>query len=267
MLFMISAAIAAQAMSCTPVEAAGQLFDDNVYWIIVGELHGTNEAPDAFANLVCLATQTNRPVTVAVEFSSDLQPAIDLFLASDGGAKARSDFLSLPVWQRDFQDGRTSVAMLRLFETLRRMKQAGSISAVLATDIGQSTPPDLQRDAAMAHAWQTIPRPNNDLVLAFVGNIHAMRVPWTYSGGSVATAGSLMPPSQTVTVNIVGNGGDAWNCTSKGCGVSSARPSAEAGRGLKFHESASSPWSVTYELGIPTTAASPAVAKTPDAAE
>ncbi|MEM7703660.1 MAG: hypothetical protein AAF251_17115 [Pseudomonadota bacterium] len=261
MLLAFSAAIAAQAMPCAPVEAAGQLFDDDVHWIIVGELHGTNEAPDAFANLVCLATRTNRPVTVAVEFSSDWQPAFDLFLASDGGPKAQQDFLELPDWQKDFQDGRTSVAMLRLFETLRRMKQSGAIADVRATDIGQSTPPGLERDAAMADAWQKIAQPDNGLVLALVGNIHAMRVPLTYSGGSVATAGSLMPPAHTVTVNIVGNGGDAWNCTREGCGVSHALPSPKADKGLQFSESADTPWAVTYELGVPTTAALPALQK------
>ncbi len=259
MLLSVVTAIAANALSCKPVDGAGRLLQDDITWIIVGETHGTNETPEAFGNLVCLATRTNRPVIVAVEFSSDFQPAIDLFLASDGGVEAQREFLALPNWRNEFQDGRTSIAMLRLFEELRGLKQAGAIEGVVATDIGRATPEGLQRDAAMANAWQNISREENAIVLALVGNIHAMRIPWSHSSGTITTAGSLMPTAHTITVNVVGNGGDAWNCTREGCGVSRSVSKREAESGLKFSDDPSSRWTVTYDLGVPTTAALPAV--------
>ncbi|MEO0591028.1 MAG: hypothetical protein AAFZ11_10770 [Pseudomonadota bacterium] len=259
MLFSVVAAIASNTLSCTPVDGASRLFRDDVTWIIVGEIHGTNQTPQAFGNLVCLATRTNRAVIVAVEFSSDWQPAIDRFLASDGGAEAQREFLELPGWRDEFQDGRTSIAMLRLFEELRRMKQAGAVDGVVATDIGRTTPEGLHRDAAMAQAWQDISREDNAIVLALVGNIHAMRIPWSHSYGTLETAGSLMPSAQTVTVNVLSNGGEAWNCTREGCGVSRSGSKREAQPGLEFSNDPNSRWSVTYELGVPTTAALPAV--------
>lgn len=91
------------------------------------------------------------------------------------------------------QDGRGSVAFLRLFDTLRRMKQAGQIKGVVASDIGRSTLPGQERNAAMAQSWMAIPAAQNGVILALVGNLHAMRKPVAVPGRTIITAGSLMP--------------------------------------------------------------------------
>lgn len=261
MIFGLVALLAAAASPCAPVPGADELWRPATRWVIVGEMHGTAETPAAFANLVCLASATGRPVTVGIEYSADWQPAIDAYLASDGGPSARAALVSLPIFQNEFQDGRASVAFLNMLDELRRMKQAGQIVAVKAFDIGASTPQDQTRDAAMALAWGTIPLANNGILLALVGNIHAMRRARVRPGGTIITAASLLPPGRTVTLNVVGNGGKAWNCQQEGCGeYASGRP-RDAATEILFSDDRDTPWSATYELGEPTTASKPSAAE------
>lgn len=98
-------ALLGAAITCTPVPGADQLWQPTTRWVIVGEMHGTNETPDAFANLVCLAAATGRPVTVALEYSADDQATIDAYLASSGDAQSRATLLSLPLFTSEMQDG------------------------------------------------------------------------------------------------------------------------------------------------------------------
>lgn len=254
------ALFAATASGCTPVPGADGLWQSRTRWVVVGEIHGTNETPDAFTNLVCLAAATGRPVTVAVEFSADWQPVLDAYLASDGGSKAQAALLTLPVWKAEMQDGRGSVASLRMLDRFRRMKLTGGITGVSGFDIGRSTPPGQTRDAAMAKAWTAMPAAGNGIILALTGNIHAMRRAFVRPNQMIVTAGSLMPPTRTMTVNVVGSGGKAWTCQSDGCGEHANGPPRTAEAGMLYSDKADHPWGATYELGRPTTAAAPAIA-------
>jgi len=255
---------AASASGCVPISGANQLWAPATRWVIIGEMHGTNEAPDAFANLVCLAVASGRPVTVALEYSSDDQAAIDAYLASDGSDQAQAALKRLSLFTSETQDGRGSVAFMRLFDRLRQLKKASRIGGVVASDVGRSTPEGLDRNAAMARTWTAIPAPDHGLVLALVGNLHAMRKPVSFSNRTIVTAGSLMPAKQTMTVNIEGNGGQEWNCRQDGCGPHDAGPSraSASASGITYSDDPDRRWDGTYRLGIPTTAASPAVPAT-----
>ena len=175
MIAIFAALLSATPSPCKPVPGADRLWQPTTRWVLVGELHGTNETPDAFANLVCLAASTNRPITVTLEYSTDDQAVVDSYLASDGNDRACSALLELSIFTSAMQDGRGSVAFVRLFDQLRRMKQAGKIRGVVGSDVGRSTPAGQERDASMAQTWTTIPAPDKGMILAFVGNVHAMR--------------------------------------------------------------------------------------------
>ena len=217
-----------------PVPGADRLWRPATHWVIVGELHGTAEIPDAFTNLVCLAAASSRPVTVALEYSSDWQSAIDAFLASDGGPAAQATLMTLPVWHQEMQDGRGSTAFRQMLDRLRVMKRDGMIVGVVATDVGRATPPVPTRDAAMARAWTAIPTADDGIVVALAGNVHAMRHPWVLPGNNIVTAGSLMPVARTMTVNVVGNGGQAWNCQADGCRGHASGPARTAAAGIGY---------------------------------
>ncbi len=261
MIAMLAALVGATTAPCIPVAGADRLWSAATRWVIVGELHGTNETPDAFANLVCLAAVTGRPVTVALEYPADGQAVIDAWLASDGDPAARSALLTLPIWSKEFQDGRSSIAFLRLWNTLRVMKQSGTITGVVASDVGRSTPPGQTRDAAMAASWTAIPKHDRDLVLILVGNVHAMRKPAIFGDRKIITAGSLMPRRQTVSINVISVGGTAWTCESDGCREHDSGPRRPAVAGITFDKNAERSWDAIYQLGGGTTAAAPAITR------
>ncbi|WP_260597536.1 hypothetical protein [Sphingomonas endolithica] len=258
MIAIAAALLSATAPSCAPVPGANHLWQPNIRWIIVGEMHGTNESPDAFVNLICLAAKTGRPVTIALEYSSDDQAAIDAYLSSDGAAQARASLLKLSLFASDMQDGRGSIAFLRLWEQLRVMKQAGRIVGVVASDVGRSTPQGQERNAAMAQTWTSITAANDGIILALVGNLHAMRRPITIANRTIVPAGSIMPAKRTITMTIDGNGGKAWNCQDDGCLQHDNGDPRQAAHGITYLTAADRQWDATYELGVPTTAAVPA---------
>ena len=71
---------------CAAIPGATAILSDrSTRTIVVGELHGTNETPAAFADLTCLAASAGRRVVVALEHPTTDQPQIDKFIASDGG--------------------------------------------------------------------------------------------------------------------------------------------------------------------------------------
>jgi hypothetical protein len=258
MIVIAAALLSAIAPSCAPVPGASRLWQPGTRWVIVGEMHGTNESPDAFANLVCLASATGRPVTVAVEYTSDDQTAIDAFLASDGSPAARAVLLKLFLFTSKFQDGRGSGAFMRLFERLRILKQAGRIDGVIASDVGRATPEGQERNAAMAQTWTGIAAPDDAIILAYVGNLHAMRKSIAIGDRTIVPAGAIMPVKRTVTINIDGNGGKAWNCQDDGCRPHDNGNSRPAASAITYSTAADRQWDATYELGVPTTAALPA---------
>lgn len=256
---MILAALAAAA-ACSPVPGADALFTPQRRWVIVGDTHGTNETPDAFANLACLAGKARRPVTVALEYPADAQPVLDSWLQSDGGDKARAALLGLPMWRNPLQDGRTSVAFLRLFDRLRRLKQQGLIAGVRGFDMPSDGSAHGDRNAFMAARLTTIAHETGGLVLALVGNFHAIRTSMTFGGQSVAPAASLLPAGARVSVNVVGDGGSAWNCQSDGCRVHSEEAAVGSAKaGITPTRDPADRFDAVYELGKPFTAARPAV--------
>lgn len=258
MLAIAAALLSATAPSCASVPGADRLWQPETRWVIVGEMHGTNESPDAFANLVCLASATGRPVTVAVEYTSDDQAAINAFLASDGSPSAQAALLKLSLFKSDFQDGRGSVAFMRLFDRLRVLKQAGRIDGVIASDVGHATPEGQDRNAAMAQTWTKISAPDDAIILAYVGNLHAMRKPIAFGDRTIVPAGAMMPVKRTVTINVDGNGGKAWNCQDDECRPHDNGYTRQVAPGIKYSVAADRQWDAIYELGAPTTAALPA---------
>jgi len=196
--------------------------------VLVGEIHGSAEIPAAFGNLVChaLRRRPRETVLVGLEIFSSAQSAIDAFLASDGGGPARAALLEHDFWRREYQDGRSSGAMLALLDALRGYGAGGGTLAVRALD-----PPRFDsandRDAAMAKtlsAAMEALRPAQTLVL--VGNVHSRTLegyPWDAAATFVSLGARLRATHDELTaLDIKAAGGTVWICRSadpKDCGV------------------------------------------------
>ncbi len=134
-------------LDCQPIGDSAPLLEKPAL-LLIGEMHGTREIPAAVGELACHAAKA-RPVRVGLELSRADQPRIDRFLASDGSAAARDDLTGSQPWRWEFQDGRTSRAMVDLVDRLRRLKAAGRDVKVFGYDVVEFDGEN-SRDAGMA---------------------------------------------------------------------------------------------------------------------
>ena len=149
-----------------------------MHWVFIGELHGSNETPAAFRDLVCNAIAQGKHVTVALERPTSEQAALDNIVTAKDLSAAKESLLQLHGW-KEVLDGRGSEAMLRLLVSLRELRSLHPDLKVVAFDAPYSgSPAGGARDEALGHALLSLnPTKPNDLVLILTGNIHAMQAP------------------------------------------------------------------------------------------
>ncbi|QIK78570.1 hypothetical protein G7077_06340 [Sphingomonas piscis] len=250
--------------SCEPISGLQQLLErPGLRWIIVGEQHGTNEMPAAFVDIVCHAATSKRPVVVAVERPEGEQAAIDAYMESDGGPKAIAALTASEMWHdKQMQDGRGSQAYLQMLDELRRLHHRGVVERVVAFQPWRPALEMAKYEETMAQILQSASSDPNQMVLAFVGNCHAARLPLCRD----KPAAAYLPSSERLTINVDGSGGTVWNCIvlegklkcgSRGLGT--AKP-PHAPR-IELMEDPKAHYDAVLLLGGPLSASPPAVAK------
>jgi hypothetical protein len=216
---MIAAALllalsGATAPPCTPIAGAAPLLampDRRAF--IFGELHGTAEIPALFGDLVCAAAAQG-PVIVGLEMPESSQGALDAWLASDGGAAARTTLLADSFWR--FTDGRSSEAMLALLGRVRALKAAGRRISLLAfvpsvNDPASQTP----YEQAMAANWRrALANTSGARLFVLVGSVHSRIAHYR----DFEPAAEHLPRAESLTFAPLIVGGSAYNCQPDGCG-------------------------------------------------
>lgn len=260
MLALLAAALLGGAQpACTPIEGSDALWADNLRFVAIGELHGTAEAPAAFADLVCLALQRG-PVTVALEYPVQMQPTFDAFMAEPDEAAARDLLLGYAHGPFRHHDGRGSEAMMAMLQRFRTLHQAGGELRLLATV------PDTPRVAGFtqshaeldrAHLWSAAARaaPERRMMI-FVGTVHAEKSRRIGSPLGLPAAAHFRP-EEFLSLFVAQQGGEAWNCR-QDCGVNPV-PAAEPAdhRGVVLAPEADGTFDGHLAVG-PTTASPPA---------
>jgi hypothetical protein len=253
---------AAAATSCSPVPGADQIWSKaGVHWVFVGELHGSNETPAAFRDLVCNAIAQGKHVTVALERPTSEQAALDDIVTGKDLSAARESLLQLHGWKAVL-DGRGSEAMLRLLLSLRELRSLHPDLKVVAFDAPYSgLPASGLRDEAMGHALLSLnPAKPNDLVLILTGNIHAMQAP--KRGHDLAAM--YLPPKEILSLEVTDFGGETWSqSTEDGCGpqkdgVPDKDPKRPYGIFLDPSLAPFGKVDGVLSLGVPLTASAPA---------
>ncbi|WP_374944448.1 hypothetical protein [Sphingomonas sp.] len=259
MILAVSQMLAAATAACSPVPGADAvLARAQTRWLILGEMHGTAEMPRALTDLACAAAAQRRPVVVAVEQTVDNQPLLDAFLASNGKPAARAAFLRAPMWHTKFKDGRSSTAMLAMFERLRAMRQAGQIARVVAFDPVVSSG-SADRNARMAANLVRVDPGVRGIVLTLVGGLHAQKSMLTFGGQTYPAAASLLPGDRTVSLMMIGDAGTAWVCYDT-CGAQPIGSARTQTRGIRMQRDAGVPFDGIFDLGETTTSSPPVVA-------
>ena len=215
-LAMVLVTAAGATPSCSRIPGADQIWSKaSVHWVFIGELHGSNETPAAFRELVCDAIAQGRHVTVALERPASEQAALDNILTAKDLAKAQESLLRLHDW-KEVLDGRGSEAMLRLLISLRELRSLQPDLKVFAFDAPYTGTAPGARDEAMGHALLSLRKAKpNDLVLILTGNIHAMQAPqFGYD-----LAAMYLPRKEILSLEVTDRGGESWSESSKGvCG-------------------------------------------------
>lgn len=189
------------------VNTAGQI-------VLLGEMHGTQEAPAFLQDLVCQALQSELSITVFLELPQGEQTAVDEFLQSDGSVEAKRTFLKTNTWARDFQDGRNSQAMFELIDYLRSLRAKKANVKLQFMD--EPDVPD--RDQVMAaHILQNVEEQPDRFYVALMGNIHNQIAAGSGRIGSLLLESSIS--DRVLSLNMHYGTGTAWVCLAEGCGV------------------------------------------------
>jgi hypothetical protein len=206
---------AAAAAKCHSIPGAEQVWwSASIHWVLIGEMHGSNETPDVFGDLLCDALDHQRKVTVALERPTSEQAALDGILTNRDLARAKKTLLAEPDW-RNGMDGRASEAMLRLLISLREARKTHRGLEVVAFDAPFTGGEPGARDQAMGHALLALGRskPNN-LILVLTGNVHAMQSPqFGYD-----LAAMYLPARERISLEVTDTGGGSWATVDGACG-------------------------------------------------
>ena len=181
--------------------------------LLVGEIHGTAEVPALVADLAD-ALAAEEPLVVGLELPRDEQKRIDAFLDSAGTGEDRAALLAGKFWTRDYQDGRSSLAMLELLERLRQLRLRTPIEVLALDQVGAAVADGDARDQAMAEglsaALKAQPKAR---ALVLAGNFHTRLqkgAPWDESHEFLGYRLSRFEP---YAIEIMGVAGSAWICT------------------------------------------------------
>jgi len=253
---------AGEPLGCKPIAGTEQLWSKPALrFVVAGEMHGTNETPAIFKDLVCSADGLKRPIIVGVELRE--QVAIDRFMASTNRDLAADALLSKGEWHDS--DGRTSQAMLMLLEDLRALKLGGAVSGIVAFSVWRLGETAAKGEKRMASALLAAARRHpNALVIALTGNVHACKkmLPGV---GSYPLMASFLPSAETVSLFVTDRGGEAWNCQGDGCRSHKLSSSGGLQREIKLSPSASPlpGYDGVLSTGLHATASPPALHPTP----
>lgn len=174
--------------------------------LLLGEIHGTEEAPRFVETVACQALARGLEVTIALELPHAEENAV-----RDPDVRV----VALPFWTKDYQDGRTSRAMLRLIERARAWSREGQDVEMILLD----EPSDFrQRDQRMAERLLAAVTESPDrFFVALTGNLHSRTAPGTGRMGE-RVVGEL-GRDRVSSLDMEHAGGSAWICeVTQGCG-------------------------------------------------
>lgn len=195
--------------ACPPFDVPARLAEPNTV-ILLGELHGTEQAPRFVGDLACALTARGLPVTVALELPIESSSRLSRFVTDD--RPDTSDWRSL--FTNEWQDGRRSTAVAGLVERLAALRRAGA-NIELASYAPDSAPAQ-ERDDGMSRALAALATNRRSLVV-LSGNLHnrlragtAISAQYRPAGFSLAR---LIGPERIISLDIGYDAGTAWLCS------------------------------------------------------
>ncbi|MFY2564201.1 hypothetical protein ACN469_41805 [Corallococcus terminator] len=179
--------------------------------LLVGEQLGSREAPAVVGELVCQVAEAGLPVALGLSIPRSEQERVDRYLASAGAPSDQDALLEGRFWQRTYQDGRSSRAVLDLIDRVRAMRMAGLSVTLLAydTDLARGS----ERDGQQATFWnkrREAQRVEVQVILA--GNTHTRTVTGTPWDQDFTPMAHLLKSPRLVVLEMSYAQGTRWGC-------------------------------------------------------
>jgi uncharacterized protein (TIGR03067 family) len=194
--------------------------------LLLGELHGTVESPEFAGDVACHAVAAGLDVVVALELLPIAKENVEAFLRSKRTPSDRKALLSGPQWQRSYQDGRTSRAMVDLLDELARLRQGGHSVRVALFDAQPAGGGQARERAMAANLAKSVEASPEAMHIVLSGNAHSRITPGSARSSDYEPMGYLLCQkvgSERVTsLNVSHSGGSAWICAPD-CGVAQLR--------------------------------------------
>lgn len=179
-------------------------------FLVFGEVHGTREVPAFVAGYLCAATKAGRKLTLALEYPSNEQSALDAFMAGRGVAEDTARLTAAGIWRSPMQDGRSSTSMLGMYEAIRALRAGGADIRVVAID---GDVPTARRDAVMAERLRGELRQGaGRQLVALIGGLHAIRSKGKRFDPNYESAIYLVADQKPLALTVGTAGGTAWVC-------------------------------------------------------
>jgi hypothetical protein len=247
--------------ACPPLEVPARLTSPNAV-IMLGELHGTEQAPRFVGDLACTLAARGLPVTVALELPVEFSGLLGRLVSDDRPNAAEWQTLFGGTWQ----DGRRSTAIAALVERLAAMRHAGA--NMEAASYAPDSAPAQERDDGMSRTLAALAGKGRVLIV-LSGNLHNRLRAGTAISAQYRPAGfglaKLIAPERIVSLDVGYDAGTAWLCASPkpaDCGVHhvNARHPAAWGTVTLFDSLDAEGYGGRFGVGA-ITAAMPAIAK------
>jgi hypothetical protein len=231
-LLLLAAFVLPLRAAAEPIEAAAAAILERhaeAPLLVLGELHGTVEAPAVVATLAARLLDSGA-LTVALEIPAQEQARLDAYLASDGSTRAQRELLDSEFWKcaPERSDGRRSRAMFALIEELRLLRGTHPELRLLAFDDTGFSGQTRSRDALMSDTLRAAHAAHPEMkLLVLTGNYHArldQPARARYGDGWVQPPVPMTAQLQdlgAVGIKLTASEGEFWACRkpTAPCGV------------------------------------------------
>ena len=204
---------ASASLICNPYAGTAELLERaDGHIIVLDEIHGTHEAPEAVRQLACAALEQGEPVRIGLEAVWTQGAPLDAALQAPFNAGAVFD--AAPVMWTTL-DGRGSGAMLDLLKQVAAWRADGLDVSVFAFDGTAEEWVDAghqatARDAAMARHVDREAEDFGGVVLLLTGGFHARKQTFEFAGETYTPMASLITVRPVFSLQMIYDGGEAW---------------------------------------------------------
>ncbi len=200
-------------LSCMPYAYTDQVLAyGKSHVIMLGEIHGTNESPEALEQLVCSALQAGEPVRVGLEVNWSQGIALNeaATLPVD-----RAAMLEAAPMMWGAHDGRSSVATFELLEQIATWKAAGHDVSVFAFDgepsewikeDGKGSP----RDETMARQVDLNLKDFDGVTVLLAGSFHVRKTAFSFGDEAYVPMATHVTERPVFSLRLKHGPGEFW---------------------------------------------------------